>query len=433
MSKGQLLSFERLAILAVVAIIAVSSYILVRANWPDTVSIYVRNSGRAYPGYTLLVPTADDIGADLVESNPIYLLDRKGEIVHSWRVLGAIQLAKLDTEGNLFYITRDRSFLDRAGLRKIDPFGNVLWYFRARADHDFDFLPNGNILLNCIEDGQVPAIAPGVVRSPLIEEVSEAGTVVWEWRGQDHLAELTALVGITFPRDISDGEHVIDGAYDWAHNNTCHVIAENASGTKDPRFRAGNILISYPNLNLIAVIDRDSGQIVWAWGPGTLDGQHSPTMLENGNIILFDNGTERKYSRILTVDPISQKIVWEYSDRESGRHRFFSLATSGVWPLPNGSAFVCQSSYVAPTAAARLYAAVRRRLLKKQTVFSRLFEVTPAKDVVWELVCSHSGPLQYWIYQAPKYTEAYVRPLLSVVESEEVQRRKQLKSLPYMR
>lgn len=424
---------KRLAIVVIVLIVAVSSYVLVRANWPATFSIYVRTNGKPFPGFTLLAPTVDDIGAELDESNPVYLVDLDGKVVHSWRVLGALQLAKLDDEGNLFYITRDRSFTDRAGLRKIDAFGNVLWYFKARADHDFDFLPNGNILLNCIEDGQAPAIAPGKIRSPRLVEIDPRGNVVWEWRGEDHLDELTQLLGIGFPKDTSGGQHIVDGTYDWAHNNTCHTIDDNASGERDPRFRAGNILISYCNLNTIAIIDRTSGRIVWAWGPGTLDGQHNPTMLENGDIVLYDNGTRRAYSRILQIDPISGQIVWEYSDPAGGRRKFFSPATSGVYPLPNGNMLVCQSSYVAPTSFVRLYTAVRRHALKKQTGFSRLFEVTPAKGVVWEMVCSHNGPMQYGIYQAPQYSETYVKPLLDTVRSEEVQRRRQLKSLPYMR
>jgi len=53
--------------------------------------------------------------------------------------------------------------------------------------------------------------------------------------------------------------------------------------------------------------------------------------------------------------------------------------------------------------------------------------------VVWELLVSHSGPLCLDVYQAPKYSEAYVAPLLSMVNADEAKRSRQLKSLPYMR
>jgi hypothetical protein len=434
MSKGaSRFSRKHFAIYALALVAAIALYVLLRAYTYPELSIYVRHSPGAFEGYTLLAPTVDDIGAPLEEANPIYLIGMDGEVVHSWSVLGSLQLAKLNPDGNLFYTTRDRSFRERAGLRKIDPFGNVLWYFKDRADHDFSVLPNDCVLLHCIEDSEAPAVAPGKVRSPRLREIDKAGQVLWEWRGEDHLAELTELAGIDFPKDISDGKHIYDGAYDWAHNNASTVIQENASGASDLRFRAGNILISYCNLNTIAVIDRMTGQIVWAWGPGTLDGQHNPVMLDNGDILLFDNGTKRGYSRVVELDPTSEEIVWEYSDHGDNPPTFFSPYTSGVDPLPNGNVLVCQASHRAPNLSVRVYAAVARRLLRRQIAFSRVFEVTRAKNVVWELVISHSGPLNYGLYQAARYTEGYARPLLAVVKSDEATRRQQLKSLPYMR
>lgn len=426
-------SQKRSIIFLLVLVAAILLYVLIRAYTYPEFSIQVQNSAGAFQGFTLLAPTVDDIGGSLEKPSTIYLVDMEGEVVHSWAVLGSVQLAKLSLDGNLFYTTRDRSFPERAGLRKIDPFGNILWYFKGRVDHDFYILSNGNVLLHLIEDGEAPAIAPGKVRSPRLLEINQEGRVLWEWRGEDHLAELTALAGIAFPKDISDGKHMYDDVYDWAHNNASQVIEENASGAKDPRFRPGNILVSYCNLNTIAVIDRTTGRIVWAWGPGELDGQHDPVMLENGNIILFDNGTYRGYSRVIEMNPISEEIVWEYSDHGVNPPAFFSPYTSGVDPLPNGNVLICQSSYRGPTSSTRLYAAFGRRVLNKQITFSRLLEVTPAKDVVWELVTSHCGHLNYGMYQAARYSPGYVQPLLGTVESDDIKRKKQLKSLPYMR
>jgi len=42
-----------------------------------------------------------------------------------------------------------------------------------------------------------------------------------------------------------------------------------------------------------------------------LDGQHQPTMLPNGHIMVYDNGTRRGYSRVIELDPLSAEIVWE--------------------------------------------------------------------------------------------------------------------------
>jgi hypothetical protein len=157
MSKGASgFSKKRFIICALVLVAAISLYVLLRANTYPEFSIHVQNSAGAFQGYTLLAPTVDDIGTDLEKPSMIYLIGMDGEVVHSWRVLGSVQLAKLNGDGHLFYTTRDRSFPERAGLRKIDPFGNVLWYFKGRADHDFYILPNGDVLLHCIEDSEAP-------------------------------------------------------------------------------------------------------------------------------------------------------------------------------------------------------------------------------------------------------------------------------------
>ena len=69
--------------------------------------------------------------------------DMDGEIVHTWQVLGAVQLAKLRPNGNLAYSTADLSFVERAGIREIDLFGNVLCYYKCWADHDFYLTDDG--------------------------------------------------------------------------------------------------------------------------------------------------------------------------------------------------------------------------------------------------------------------------------------------------
>ena len=64
---------------------------------------------------------------------------------------------------------------------------------------------------------------------------------------------------------------------------------------------------------MIGVIDRQTGTIVWAWGPGVIDGQHIPHMLPNGHILLFDNGALRGHSRVLELDPLTETVEWEYT------------------------------------------------------------------------------------------------------------------------
>ena len=435
MSTARSGSSSRSAAVTVIAVVVAIVVVLVlykAATYP-MFDVRVSDRGRSYGGYALFSFTVDDIGLELTTPSPVYLINTDGELVHRWHMMGSVQLAKLKPDGNLLYKTRDRSFKERAGLREVDPFGNVIWFYKCWADHDFDLLPGGNILVHYIDDKQVPAIGSGEVRCPVIVEVTDEKDVVWEWRGEDHLAELTALLGFKFPLE-GDLVRRWQGVLDWAHSNTCQVIRDNPAGEEDARFRAGNILFSYPNLNTIGVIDRASGEIVWAWGPGVLDGQHNPVMMKNGNLLVFDNGTERGYSRVIELNPLRERIVWEYSDRDSPAPRFYSAYTSGSQPLPNGNVFICQSSCRPPGAVARFYDIVRRRILGKKTVWSRLFEVTRSKEIVWEVVVTRSGDdTIHNVYQATRYSEAYLRPLLEAVEKAREADGRSLRSLPYMR
>jgi hypothetical protein len=89
-----------------------------------------------------------------------------------------------------------------------------------------------------------------------------------------------------------------------------------------------------------------------------------PNMLPNGHILIFDNGTARKYSRILELDPIADEIVWEYVGDPP--QSFFSAAVSGQQRLPNGNTLICSGGQ------------------------GRIFEVTPDQEIVWDYINPYS-------------------------------------------
>jgi outer membrane protein assembly factor BamB len=33
-----------------------------------------------------------------------------------------------------------------------------------------------------------------------------------------------------------------------------------------------------------------------------------------GNILIFDNGSDRKFTRVIEINPITKKTIWSYSD-----------------------------------------------------------------------------------------------------------------------
>lgn len=141
---------------------------------------------------------------------------------------------------------------------------------------------------------------------------------------------------------------------DVLHTNTLELLDDHPDGL----WRAGNVLVSVRNLDLIAVLDLEAGAVAWSWGRGELSRQHQPSALADGNVLVFDNGTSRSRSRIVEVDPASGRIVWTYGDTPASR--FFCGAMGGVHRLPNGNTLITDSSA------------------------GRAFEVNPQGDVVWD-------------------------------------------------
>jgi outer membrane protein assembly factor BamB len=175
----------------------------------------------------------------------------------------------------------------------------------------------------------------------------------------------------------------------------------------DKRFHPDNIIWDGRQTNIIAITDKESGKIVWQIGPdydrsqalrelGWIIGQHHAHMIPRGlpgegNILVFDNGgfagygspnpgaptghnnALRDYSRIIEFDPITLKVIWQYSYEEAGylpkmnNSDFYSPLISSAQRLPNGNTLITEGSS------------------------GRIFEVTKPFEIVWEYVSPYYG------------------------------------------
>jgi hypothetical protein len=147
---------------------------------------------------------------------------------------------------------------------------------------------------------------------------------------------------------------------DVLHTNTVKVLTR-ALAPKFPLFKAGQLLISPRQLDVIAVLDPDSGKVVWA-AHGPWHAQHDPSFLDNGHLLLFDNLGSPRGSRVLEYDPQTQAFPWSYPG-ENGT-RFFSRIRGATQRLPNGNTLIVNSDG------------------------GEVFEVTPGSEVVWSCSCS---------------------------------------------
>jgi len=185
------------------------------------------------------------------------------------------------------------------------------------AMHSFIVLPNGNRLLVLQEDvtldltkvieGGNPA---ATVQQMLIQEVDIRGNVFFQWRALDHFPVTVSYENLTAP------------SIRYFHLNAVDVDTD------------GNLLISARHASLVAKINRTTGNVMWILGgklnqftfsssPGITDPpefsyQHDVRRLPNGNLSLFDNGSQRqpKWSRGVeyVLDEVNKTctLVWQY-------------------------------------------------------------------------------------------------------------------------
>ncbi|MFC2017000.1 aryl-sulfate sulfotransferase [Chloroflexota bacterium] len=308
------------------------------------------DSRNAYNGVTLFTPT---------EGEGAWLIDMMGRLVNHWEIpYQPSSDAELLPNGNLLYAGKIANGplvdLDGAGgiLLEVDWDGNVVWEYKdPYLHHAFYRMGNGNTLIIKwvkvpddiavrVKGGDPGTERDGVMWGDVIQEITSDGKVVWEWIAHEHLEPDATPRCPICPRVT------------WTHANAVSELPD------------GNILTSFMKINTIAIIDKKTGDIKWQWGPGELAHQHCPTMMDNGNILVFNNGRHPNrfapgFSKVIEVNPRTNDIVWAYGGGNL-MFEFYSSTLGSCQRLPNGNTLVCEGTT------------------------GRIFEVNPSLELVWE-------------------------------------------------
>lgn len=146
---------------------------------------------------------------------------------------------------------------------------------------------------------------------------------------------------------------------DVLHTNTISILRD---GDPRPEFADGNLLVSFRRTDTIAVIDPKAQAVVWML-TGQWRAQHQPVLLPDGNLLLFDNQGLGERSRVLEIDPFSQRPIWQYGAADG--ENFYSKILGSVQRLPNGNTLISESDN------------------------GRAIEVTREGERVWEYVLPH--------------------------------------------
>jgi hypothetical protein len=270
-----------------------------------------------------------------------------GREIHRWQTTGeeAWQHAELLPSGDVIAVTPDRR------LERYDKESRRLWTVEGRFHHDFWI--HGDEIFALARRGRVIEEV-----HPRVETLEDVVSVVsLDGAPKRELSVVEAILDSPYRFLLPSIRHRnperLPGQLDLVHTNHVEVF-DGGLADRDPLFAKGNLLLSARNINAVFVLDGRTSEIVWIWGPTNLTFQHQPTLLDNGRILIFDNGLER--SRVIEMEPLSETIVWAYAPRQG----FFSEFRGGQQRLLNGNTLITESD----------------------TGYVR--EVTPDRQVVWE-------------------------------------------------
>lgn len=391
--------------------------------YPTGTTIY--KPERAWNGYTVF---PNPQGAVLIDMN--------GNVVKQWKgIRGPVTPKKILPGGYVMGTTGNRGpgHQDNLDLVQVDWEGKIVWKFNraeelkdpgkeptwmARMHHDYQregnpvgyYVPGmdplvnrGNSLILSHKNVKNSKITDKLLLDDYIYEVTWDGKIVWQWLANDHFEELGFSEEAKNALYRHPGWSEQRGSADWLHINSMSTLGPNRLyDAGDQRFHPDNIIWSARDANIVAIIDKKTGKIVWRVGAdyaatpalralGQIIGQHHAHMIPKdlpgeGNILVFDNGgwagygapnpvsltgaknATRNYSRVIEFDPVTLKIVWEYSPATAGyrapqdNHQFYSAFAGSAQRLPNGNTLITEART------------------------GRIFEVIRDLQIVWEYV-----------------------------------------------
>lgn len=362
-----------------------------------------------------------------------YLINLDGNVVHNWQLSG--------NPGNSVYLLENGNLLATytvpgtfqgggigGGVEELTWDGVEVWSYQlatehAHLHHDVEMLPNGNVLMIAWESKtrrEALAVGLSVHQLPnsgkvwpemILEYSPTLDRVVWEWHLWDH-ALPAGLKASQHPEKIDLAYASNKNSEDWWHFNSV-----------DYNEVLDQIVISVRNISEIWIIDHDltseeaagsAGDLLYRFGNPAAYGslgsqilynQHDGEWLENGNLLVFDNGNPRMrpYSRVVELElpnymsdataqarVLPAKIVWQYpSEQDVARDVLFADHISGAQRLESGNTLICSGTE------------------------GRFFEVTPAGDIVWEYVnpftsIGPGGKESNEVFRCERYESAYL-------------------------
>lgn len=296
------------------------------------------------------------------------LIDMEGQLRHRWTFDFASMGARPAEAQRLtgLYFRRASVFpngdllalYDNSTLVKLDKDSHLIWAYPKRPHHEFEVLPDGDIVVLTAEARQYPAWheSRGILDNSVVRLDPEG-------KERSRLSILEAIHHSTVPglwnRLREELPTKMGKLGDVLHGNSIQTIDAGIARVV-PLLQPGHLVVSLPIIHTVVVIDPGSQRVVWAL-QGTFRYQHHAKFLPTGHLLLFDNqrGPDGQ-SAVQEIEPITGKTVWNY--RGTTEHPFSSWCCGTTYRLPNGNTLIVE------------------------TEGGRAFEVTSTGETVWDFV-----------------------------------------------
>lgn len=326
------------------------------------------NPEKAADGYRLLdlFKWKDDGTGSKDDWGMAIAVNKRGEVVWYYKADHQVWDANRLSNGNIVYNAGHDAIIE------IDMAGNIVNRWDAQEDfgrtldeneysvhHGVHEQENGRFLTLSTELRQIDGYKEGEDSSPVIGDVglefNRDGEVTGTWSMFDVLEDYTTRkrVGSTGPYWNDDYEMPVN---DWTHGNA--IQQGDTEGT---------LIASLRHQDWIVKWDRETSDLEWRLGPegdfefASDEGQfqyhqHAPVWLDNGNLLVYDNGNSRPsieeggqyYTRVVeyNIDASGVDIdagekgtveqVWEYRTDP----QYYAPYVGDADKLPNGNILI---------------------------------------------------------------------------------------------
>ncbi|NNE16691.1 MAG: T9SS type A sorting domain-containing protein [Saprospiraceae bacterium] len=407
-------------------------------------------------GYTLFSPMA---------STQTYLIDNCGEKIKEWTFNNLPGLyGRLLEDGSIIKAERRGGSFGAGGsgggIAHQSWDGEQIWSFqysdeKVRQHHDFEYLPNGNVLLlawerKTLEESEAlgrisSSINPNGVWFEQVVEIKpigiDSGEIVWKWHITDHLvqdnidtldnfqniAESPEKLNINY-RVFNTNAPLQPGNPDWLHFN---AISYHEA--------ADLILISSRNTNEVYIIDHSTtteeaktgiggnfnkgGDFLFRWGNNAvfnkdieenrfLYNQHhvnwmNPSSTDDLTFSIFNNGLNRPGGTVSSVEILTPYV-------ENGA---FILSETGIYePLVIETFLDTEDIGFTSPRLSSAQILDNGNFLIASGNFGEIFEVSKEGEILWlyHVPVNNIGPITQGenstttdIFRAEKYSENF--------------------------